>query len=72
MLFDSLELIKSTCYDFTNILCHAFNPKSPVDSDSNRNHATCSASHSHTSDSITFDHLTLLKVMKMVRIIVRL
>ena len=42
---------ESTSYDLTNPVCRAINFKSPIDSSTELDYATCSTSHSHTSDS---------------------
>ena len=47
----SLRFGESTLYNLINPVRCAFNFKLPVDSSTELDHATCSTSHSHTSDS---------------------
>ena len=49
--YASLGFGESTSYALINPVHRAFNFKLPVDSSTELDHATCSASYSHTSDS---------------------
>ena len=50
----SLGFGESNCYNLINSICCAFNFKSHGDSCTKLDHATCSDSHFHTSDSKDF------------------